>query len=99
MSTPSVSGRMSREIHVAALKAALLLLVGKAPGSVPVPYRVEEITDTGFLYEMIEGNRAKTRLCPVRNQCFLKMRFSSLKSAIAIPFVSCLVRASRNRYS
>lgn len=39
---PAISGRMSREIHVAALKAALLLLVGKAPGSVPVPYRVEE---------------------------------------------------------
>ena len=56
----------------------------------------KKTTDTGFLYEMIEENRAKKRLCSLRNQCFLKMRFSSLKSAIAMPFVSCLVRASRN---
>jgi len=45
----------------------------------------KKTTDTGFLYEIIEENRAKARFCPVRNQCFLKMRFTSLKSAIPMP--------------
>ncbi|MDP9204977.1 MAG: hypothetical protein M3P12_05905, partial [Gemmatimonadota bacterium] len=46
----------------------------------------KKTADTGFLYEIIEENRAKTRFCPVRNQCFLEdaVHLSQVRNRYAV---------------